>query len=85
MACDTDFLDEVCNTLTTSVRCKCTDLTLLINACAEAAQFRIDHSMPHAEKYTAMESKLALLSEELDRRIWSRCKTLAKVAKTKKL
>ena len=79
-----DFLGEACKTTAVNVRCLCTDLTLLINACDEAASYRTEHQMPHAEKYSKMSGKLRLLSEELDKRIDAKCDCLLRIAKAKK-
>lgn len=79
-----DFLGEACKTTAVNVRCLCTDLTLLINACDEAASYRSRMRMPHVEKYAAMSGKLRLLSEELDKRIDQKCDTLFRIAKAKK-
>lgn len=64
-----DSLKRACEVCTSTTSFKCKELTLLINACAEAAQYRRDHSMPHAEKYDAMQEKLHRLSEKLDESI----------------
>lgn len=64
-----EALKRACEVCKCSISLPCKELTLLVNACAEAAQFRRDHSMPHAEKYDAMEKKLHALSDSLDTRI----------------
>jgi len=79
-----DFLGEACKTTAVNVRCLCTDLTLLINACDEAASYRARLNMPHVEKYTKMSQKLRHLSEELDQQIDKKCDTLFRIAKAKK-
>lgn len=79
-----DFLNEACKTTAINVRCLCGDLTILINACHEAAAYRLEHKLPHAEKYVAMEDKLKLLSEDLDQRIDNKCDCLLRIAKTHK-
>ena len=57
---------EVCKA---DLRLSCGDLTLLVNACVEAAEFRREHSKPHAEKYEAMAEQLSELSDKLDKTI----------------
>ena len=57
---------EVCKA---DMRLSCGDLALLMNACAEAAEFRREHSKPHAEKYEAMAEQLRELSGKLDKSI----------------
>ena len=79
-----DFLNEACKTTATNVRCLTTDITLLINACDEAAQWRRDHNMPYVETYENMSDRLRLLSEDLDARIDRKCDALLQIAKTKK-
>lgn len=46
---------EVCKA---DLHLSCGDLTLLVNACVEAAEFRREHSKLHAEKYEAMAEQL---------------------------
>ena len=57
---------EVCKA---DMRLSCGDLALLVNACVEAAEFRREHSKPHAEKYEAMAEQLSELSDKLDKSI----------------
>lgn len=64
-----DFLNEACEKTTCHLDLKCTDLTLLINACHEAAAYRTEHKLPHAEKFTKMENHLRELSDDLDKKI----------------
>ena len=78
MASKLENLKEACETLASAVSLKCCDLTLLINACDEAAKFRSEHGMPYAEKYLEMSSKLRLKSAELEQRIDSWCQRKAK-------
>ncbi len=79
-----DFLKEAIEETTSSFRLKCTELTLLCNACAEAAEWRREHDMPHSEKYDAMHEKMHVLGEELDKRIEKRCEQLFEQAKKEK-
>lgn len=79
-----DFLGEACKTTSANVRCLCTDLTLLINACDEATSYRVEHKLSHAEKYIAMFEKLRHLSEDLEKRIDSKCERLLRIAKSQK-
>ena len=79
-----DFLGEACKTTSVSVRCLCTDLTLLINACDEASFYRTEHKLPHVEKYTSMSGKLRHLCEDLEKRIDSKCERLLRIAKSQK-
>lgn len=67
-----DFLSEACK-IVTNVPCTCTDITLLMNACHEAAAYRSEHKMPHVEKFVAMEDKLRPIAEELDKKIDEEC------------
>lgn len=91
-----DFIGEACDGVKCQVTLlgklletlKTTDVTLLVNACAEAAQWRYDHKMPHVEKYCKMEERLAKLSDVLDQKIDEQSKKLLAearhVARTKK-
>ena len=80
-----DFLREALDHVTSTLTLKCTGLTLLTNACAEAAQWQREHgSANNAEKYEAMYKKLYDLGLDLDKRINSRCDYLLEQAKKKK-
>lgn len=80
-----DFLKETIEAVTSSLRLKCTELTLLTNACYEAAQWRREHgSTNNAEKYEAMYKRLYDLGLDLDRRINNRCECLLEQAKRRK-
>lgn len=65
------LLLEACDALTSPMRLKITDLTLLSNACAEAAEWRAQNGMTQGEKYEAMCSRIEKASAELDKRISS--------------
>ena len=71
------FLNEACKTTAVNVRCLSPDLTLLINACHEAEQWRKEKGLPQGEKYNAMKVKLEKLAAELDSRIDTKCEALA--------
>lgn len=71
-----EFIEKACGECTTALKLKSTELTLLLNACVEAAEFRREHSKPHAEKYEAMAEQLSGLSDKLDRTIGLRAKWL---------
>ena len=80
-----DFLREALDHVTSTLTLKCTGLTLLTNACHEAAQWEREHgSASNADKYEAMYKKLYELGCDLDRRIYSRCDFLLEQAKKKK-
>ena len=80
-----DFLREALEAVTSSLRLKCTELTLLTNACAEAAQWQHEHgSANNAEKYETMYKRLYDLGLDLDRRINNRCEYLLDQAKRRK-
>lgn len=83
MQIDIEVLKEACSTYKCTPSLSCKDITLLINACAEAAQYRRDHNMPHAEKYDAMQERLSKLSEKLDEDIDAYAKRLAAFKKKK--
>lgn len=65
---------EICKA---DIRLSCCDLTLLVNACVEAAEFRREHSKPHVEKYEAMAEQLSELSDKLDKSIELKAKYFA--------
>ena len=65
---------EVCKA---DMRLSCSDLTLLVNACVEAAEFRREHSKLHAEKYEVMAEQLSELSDKLDKSIELKAKYFA--------
>lgn len=79
-----DSLKRACEICTSTTSFKCTELTLLINACAEAAQYRRELHLPHAEKYDAMQEKLHKLSEKLDESIEVKARQLDNAAKHRK-
>lgn len=91
-----DFIGEACDDVKCQVTLlgklletfKTTDLTLLVNACAEAAQWRQVYKLPHVEKYRKMKERLAKMSDVLDQKIDERSKKLLaearRVARTKK-
>ena len=78
-----DFLSEACEKTTCHLDLKCTDLTLLINACHEAAAYRREHKLPHAEKFTKMEDHLRELSDDLDKKITAKSEWLLAAAREK--
>lgn len=78
-----DFLNEACEKTTCHLDLKCTDLTLLINACHEAATYRTEHKLPHAEKFTKMENRLRELSDDLDKKINAKSEWLLAAAREK--
>ena len=78
-----DFLNEACEKTTRHLDLKCTDLTLLINACHEAAAYRIENKLPHAEKFTKMEDYLRDLSADLDKKITAKSEWLLAAAREK--
>lgn len=61
-----EALNEACEVCTCKPVFNCKDITLLVNACAEAAQHRRDNNMPHAEKFEAMRTRLEEMSKKLD-------------------
>ena len=80
-----DFLREALDGVSSSLSLKCTELTLLTNACYEAAQLQREHgSADNAEKYEAMYKRLYDLGLDLDRRINNRCECLLEQAKKRK-
>lgn len=76
-----DFLGEACEKTTCHLDLKCTDLTLLINACHEAAACQ--SSKHNAEKFTAMEDRLRELSDDLDKKINAKSEWLLAAAREK--
>lgn len=78
-----DFLNEAREKTTCHLDLKCTDLALLINACHEAAAYRTEHKLPHAEKFTKMEDYLRDLSDDLDKRITAKSEWLLAAAREK--
>lgn len=78
-----DFLSEACEKTTCHLDLKCTDLTLLINACHEAAAYRTEHKLPHAEKFTKMEDHLRELGDDLDKKINAKSEWLLAAAREK--
>ena len=79
-----DFLREALDQVTSALTLKCTDLTLLTNACYEAAKWRREHGMPHVEKYDAMHERLYNLGLDLDKRIDRQCEHLLEKAEKSK-
>ena len=80
-----DFLREALDVVSSSLRLKCTELTLLTNACYEAAQWQREYGSVHnAEKYEAMYKRLYDLGLDLDGRISNRCEYLLEQAKRRK-
>ena len=61
-----EILNEACEVCTCKPVFNCKDITLLVNACAEAARHRRDNNMPHVEKFEAMRIRLEEMSEKLD-------------------
>ena len=78
-----DFLKEACEKTTCQLDLKCTDLTLLINACHEAAAYRTEHKLPHVEKFTKMEDRLSKLGDDLDKKINAKSEWLLAAAREK--
>lgn len=76
-----DFLSEACEKTICHLDLKCTDLALLINACHEAAAYRTEHKLPHAEKLTKMEDHLRDLSAGLDKKINAKTEWLLAAAR----
>ena len=80
-----DFLREALEVVTSSLRLKCTELTLLTNACAEASKWQREHGSAHnAELYETMYKRLYDLGLGLDRQIDNRCEYLLEQAKKRK-
>ena len=80
-----DFVHEACATTFMSIPALTSgELTLLVNACVEAAEFRREHSKPHVEKYEAMAEQLSELSDKLDKKIDDKCGELLEEAEQKK-
>lgn len=78
-----DSLNEACEKTTCHLDLKCTDLALLINACHEAAAYRTEHKLPHAEKFKKMEDHLRELSDDLDKKINAKSEWLLAAAREK--
>lgn len=78
-----DFLGEACEKTTCHLDLKCADLTLLINACHEAATYRTEHKLPHVEKFMKMEDCLRELGDNLDKKITAKSEWLLAAAREK--
>ena len=80
-----DFVHEACATTFMSIPALTSgELTILVNACHEAAAWRTANKLPHVEKFFQMEKKLKQLSEELDKKIDDKCGKLLEEAKRRK-
>ena len=71
-----DVLKEACENCFMQFKLDCKKLTLLANACHEAAAYRTEHKLPHVEKYVNMEEILNGLEKELDIKIDNECERL---------
>ncbi len=81
-----DFVHEACATTFMSIPDLTSgELTILVNACHEAAAWRAQNKLPHVEKLVQMEEKLKRLNEELDKKIDEKCGELLEEAEQKKL
>ena len=80
-----DFVHEACATTFMSIpNLTSGELTILVNACHEAAAWRAENKLPHVEKLVRMEEKLKRLNEELDKKIDDKCAELLEEAKRRK-
>lgn len=80
-----DFVHEACDTTFISIPDLTTgELTILVNACHEAAAWRAENKLPHVEKLVRMEEKLKRYNDELDKKIDAKCGELLKEAKRRK-
>lgn len=80
-----DFVHEACDTTFISIPDLTTgELTILVNACHEAAAWRAENKLPHVEKLVRMEEKLKRYNEELDKKIDDKCGELLEEAKRRK-
>ena len=79
-----DFAHEACATTFTSIPDLTSgELTMLVNACHEAAAWRAENKLPNVEKLVQMEEKLKRLNEELDKKIDDKCGELLEEAEQK--
>ena len=80
-----DFVHEACDTTFISIPNLTTgELTILVNACHEAAAWRAENKLPHVEKLVRMEEKLKRYNDELDKKIDVKCGELLEEAKRRK-
>ena len=80
-----DFVNEACATTFMSISDLTSgELTMLVNACHEAAAWRAENKLPHVEKLVRMEEKLKRLNEELDKKIDDKCGELLEEAEQRK-
>lgn len=80
-----DFVNEACDTTFMSIPDLTSgELTILVNACHEAAAWRAQNKLPHVEKLVRMEEKLKRYNDELDKKIDDKCGELLEEAKRRK-
>lgn len=80
-----DFVHEACATTFMSIPDLTSgELTILVNACHEAAAWRAQNKLPHVEKLVQMEEKLKHCNDELDKKIDEKCEELLEEAKQRK-
>ena len=80
-----DFAREACATTFMSIPDLTSgELTILVNACHEAAAWRAENKLPHVEKLVQMEEKLKRYNDELDKKIDEKCGELLEEAEQKK-